>query len=87
MGCSAFEFVPVVLHAHASANSRCFKMDCATRADGADAITVVLPDTSVILPHEVLPLSPMLSSLEGLFLDGEAFQVPLSAGLTKRGLS
>lgn len=77
-----------MLHAHASANSRCFKMDCATRADGADAITVVLPDnTSVILPHEVLPLSPMLSSLEGLFLDGEAFQVPLSAGLTKRGLS
>eukprot|EP00435_Cladocopium_sp_Y103_P074992 s968_g52.t3 len=78
----------VVLQAHASADSRCFKMDCATRADGADAITVVLPDhTSVTLPHEVLSLSPMLSSLEGLFLDGEAFQVPLSAGLTKRGLS
>ena len=55
--------------------------------DTTQAITVVLPDdTSIILPHEVLSLSPMLSSLEGLFLDVEAFRIPPSAGLTERGL-
>ncbi len=58
-------------------------MDC-----GENAITVVLPDdTAILLPHAVLSLSPMLSSLEGLFADREAFRVPPSAGLSVTGLS
>lgn len=58
-------------------------MDC-----GENAITVVLPDdTAILLPHAVLSLSPMLSSLEGLFADREAFRVPPSAGLSATGLS